>query len=81
MLSLSQASFAFSAPALAPQMQPAAIAMKAPGEIGVTPPCVPALFFSPSFWPNCHSAASCACARVARLTGNRAAARAPPTAC
>ena len=49
MLSLSQASFAFSAPALAPQMQPTAIAMKAPGEIGVTPPCVPALFFLPLF--------------------------------
>jgi hypothetical protein len=38
MLALSSASLSFSAPALAPQMQPAAVSMKAPGEIGVTPP-------------------------------------------
>merc|ERR1719231_1827461 len=32
------ASMGFSAPALAPRLQPAAVAMKAEGEIGVTPP-------------------------------------------
>ena len=38
MLSLVSASAGFSAPALAPRLNAAAVEMKAPGEIGVTPP-------------------------------------------
>ena len=38
MISFSSAALAFSGPALAPQHVVPAVQMKAPGEIGVTPP-------------------------------------------
>ena len=38
MLSLASSALSFSAPALAPRLNQAAVSMKAPGEIGVTPP-------------------------------------------